>query len=144
MFRVKRCKVRSIARLAARSPTLVRTRCVARYRPIIVDSLTYLFFAFQPETGQASLGTRALDDPGCEPDARKGEESKDTAHDSLRVVGCTNRRGFKGFEKGWGCRLDTANLSPLLVASDGGVLHGTSSPWSENFCLVLKYLTSAR
>ena len=91
----------------------------------------------------ASLGTRALDDPSCEPDARKDEESKDTAHGSLLVVGCTNRRGFKGFEKSRGCRLDTANLSPLLVASDGGVLHGTS-PWSENICLVLKYLTSAR
>lgn len=144
MFRVKGGKVRSIARLAASSPTLVRTGCMARDRPIIVDSLTYLFFAFQPETGLASLGTRALDDPDCEPDARKSTESKDTAHDSLRVVACTNRRGFNGFEKGRGCRPDAANLSPLLVTVDGGVLHKTTSPWSENFCLVLKYLTSAR
>ena len=124
MFRVKGCKVPGSARLAACSPTLVRTRRIARDRSIIVDSLTYLFFAFQPETSLASLGTRALDDPDCEPDAREDEESKDAAQSSMRVVACTNRRGFKGFKKG--CRLGTANLSPLLVATDGSVLYERS------------------
>ncbi|SRR6266550_2466635 len=140
MFRVKRREVRSIARLATRcSPALMRTRGAARNRSIIVDSLTHLLFTIQPETGLASLGTRALEDPDGDPEACENEESKDTAHGGLHAVACSNRRGFKDV-----CRLkswDTASLSPFLVAVDSSVLHERS----ESFASVHKLkLTSAR
>lgn len=104
-----------------------------------MESLTHLLFTIQPKTGLASLGTRALDDPEGDPETGEYEEGNDTAHGSLHAVAGSDRRGFKDV-----CRLesrDTASLSPLLVAVDGGVLRERS----KTFAFVHKLkLTSAR
>ena len=90
MLRVKDGDVRNVARLATASPALMRARSAARDGPVIIDSLTHLFFTIQPETSLTSLGTGTLDDLDNGPEAHESKESNKTAHGGLRAVGCCN------------------------------------------------------
>ena len=110
-------------------------------RAMILDNRTHLI-TWEPKTCLAGPGTRALDELRGREEAQKAEENVRAGEGSSDMV--VGRKAVKDeVRQGLG-GLDVADLPPLLVAGDGGVLRTGVRCVKEGWIGSDRWRTSAR